>query len=64
LRKAVLPILVFTGIFGIGLYTLLVLIPPDDHKAKAIAGACAGLCAAVGYCWAAFRTGLFNRFGR
>jgi putative flippase GtrA len=59
--RLVAPILVFVVLLGLGTYLTLTLVPPDDHKTKAVIMGGVGIGAALIYSFLAFRAGLFKR---
>jgi hypothetical protein len=61
LSKLVVPIVVFVFLLGIGTYLTSMLLPPQDHEAKAFLMICIGLGSAVIYSLLAYRAGVFKR---
>jgi hypothetical protein len=61
LSKLIVPIAVFVLLIGAGTYLTSILLPPEDHEAKAFLMICIGLGAAFIYSLLAYRAGVFRR---
>jgi hypothetical protein len=61
LSKLIVPIVVFVLLLGAGTYLTSILLPPDEHEAKAFLMICIGLGATFIYSLLAYRAGVFKR---